>query len=121
MRWPELSAVVQPLAGEWRSDGACRAVERAGRVRGGVATLVDTWSQHGLRAIAQVDLDGGVIVIRTVHDLGLMATEILAVADSRSGLLAPRRWSWRSTASAPGGWHTREVPTWERPPAVTVA
>jgi len=123
MRWPELSAVVQPLAGEWAIRRSL--FERLSVPVGyGVefATLVDTWSQHGLRAIAQVDLGRRGHRHQTVHDLGLMATEILAVADSRSGLLAPRQVELAQYGrSAPGGWHTREVPTWERPPAVTVA
>lgn len=123
MRWPELSAVVQPLAGEWAIRRSL--FERLSVPVGyGVefATLVDTWSQHGLPAIAQVDLGRRGHRHQTVHDLGLMATEILAVADSRSGLPAPRQVELAQYGrSAPGGWQTREVPTWERPPAVTVA
>jgi glucosyl-3-phosphoglycerate synthase len=55
--WPDLSRVVQPLAGEWAIR---RAVFETMPVPVGygveIATLLDIYAAHGLSAIAQVDL-----------------------------------------------------------------
>jgi glucosyl-3-phosphoglycerate synthase len=123
MSWPELSGVVQPLAGEW-------AIRRelfeslSVPVGYGVefATLVDTWSEHGLNAIAQVDLGRRGHRHQNVHDLGLMAAEILAIAATRSGLSARTEVELAQFDRAEAGqWRTRAVPTWERPPAAGTA
>lgn len=122
-RWPQLSAFVQPLAGEW-------AIRRAWfeqlHVPGGYgvefSTLIDTYQQRGLDAIAQVDLGARAHKHQHVHDLSAMALEILTVADRRSG-----RANEASTAEihhfdreAADGWQHREVWIGERPPAVSV-
>jgi glucosyl-3-phosphoglycerate synthase len=118
-RWPELSAVVQPLAGEWAIRR--RLFERLSVPVGyGVefATLVDTWSAHGLDAIAQVDLGRRGHRHQNVHDLGVMAAEILAVADVRSGLPARTEVELAQfNRTLPERWRPRLVPSWERPPA----
>ncbi|SHH64503.1 glucosyl-3-phosphoglycerate synthase [Jatrophihabitans endophyticus] len=123
-RWPQLGAVVQPLAGEW-------AIRRAHFERLPVptgygvefATLVDTVAAAGLDAVAQVDLGSRAHRHQNVHDLGAMALEILTVADRRSfgerevvpGTIA------QFDRAAPGRWRERVVPVDERPPAVSVA
>lgn len=81
---PSLSAVVQPLAGEWairRSLFASLSVPVGYGVE--LASLLDTDSRHGVDAIAQVDLGHRAHKHQNLHDLGAMATELLAVADRR--------------------------------------
>ncbi|KRE98030.1 hypothetical protein ASG88_17805 [Nocardioides sp. Soil777] len=81
---PSLSAVVQPLAGEWairRSLFASLPVPVGYGVE--LASLLDTESRHGVDAIAQVDLGQRAHTHQNLHDLGAMATELLAVADRR--------------------------------------
>jgi glucosyl-3-phosphoglycerate synthase len=121
LHWPELGAVVQPLAGEW----AIRRDLFAGLfvpVGYGVelATLLDTLAARGPDAIAQVDLGRRAHRHQSVHDLGVMAAEILRVADRRlpgrptgvgdSVVLSQYD---RGTAR----WQERPVPVGERPPA----
>ena len=57
------------------------------------ATLTDTWQRHGLPAIAQVDLGRRGHRHQNVHDLGVMAAEILATAMRRlpGGATGPAR------------------------------
>jgi len=84
---PSLSAVVQPLAGEWairRSLFASLSVPVGYGVE--LASLLDTESRHGVDAIAQVDLGHRAHTHQNLHDLGAMATELLAVADRRRSL-----------------------------------
>lgn len=118
---PELSAVVQPLAGEWavrRSLFARLSVPVGYGVE--IASLLDTASRHGTDAISQVDLGHRAHQHQHLHDLGAMATELLAVADRRrTGLVAedvvlPRMERGRS-------WAEREVSTAERPPVADLA
>jgi glucosyl-3-phosphoglycerate synthase len=123
-RWPELAALVQPLAGEWAIRRSL--FERLPVPVGyGVefATLVDTWAQHGLDALAQVDLGRRGHRHQSVHDLSVMALEILRVADVRSGLADASHDPVELAQfdrTAPDRWRTRSVPTLERPPAVEV-
>lgn len=122
-RWPELGAVVQPLAGEWaiRRDH----VERLSLPTGyGVefATLVDTFTGAGPDAIAQVDLGSRAHRHQNVHDLGAMALEILTVADRR---FYGRHGDEPATIAQydralPSRWRERTVPTDERAPAVSL-
>jgi glucosyl-3-phosphoglycerate synthase len=125
LRWPELAAVVQPLAGEWaarRELMAALAIPSGYGVE--LASLVDTLTEHGLAAIAQVDLGSRGHRHQSVHDLGVMAAEIQYVADRRffgatdgreSGVLS----QFDRTVS--GNWLERPVPLTERPPAATSA
>jgi glucosyl-3-phosphoglycerate synthase len=82
--WPHLAGVVQPLAGEW---AARRALMESLSVPVGygveLATLLDTVSQHGLDAVAQVDLGSRAHRHQADHDLAVMAAELLAVAERR--------------------------------------
>ncbi|WP_286956897.1 MULTISPECIES: glucosyl-3-phosphoglycerate synthase [Arsenicicoccus] len=117
---PSLSCVVQPLAGEWatrRSHLASLSIPYGYGVE--LATLLDTESRHGVNAIAQVDLGHRAHSHQNLHDLGAMATEILAVADRRRRLqqpdeiVLPRLGRDRT-------WTERRVVTAERPPFETL-
>ena len=121
--FPELLDVVQPLAGEWavrRSLFESLSVPSGYAVE--LAALVDTLDLHGLDAIAQVDLGVRAHRHQALLDLGGMATQILSAALARRG-----------SGSSEGGddvvirqflpglvARDRVVPTFERPPAVSV-
>lgn len=82
--WPELAAVVQPLAGEYA--GRRTLLESLPFPTGygvEIALLVDTYTTMGLHSIAQVDLGVRVHRHHHSHGLGLMAAEILHAAMSR--------------------------------------
>jgi glucosyl-3-phosphoglycerate synthase len=85
--WPELSGVVQPLAGEW---AARRELMEALPIPVGygveLSTLLDTAARFGLDSIAQVDLGSRAHKHQSVHDLALMAAELLVVAERRRPL-----------------------------------
>ncbi|MGD9961972.1 glucosyl-3-phosphoglycerate synthase [Nocardioides sp.] len=115
---PSLSAVVQPLAGEWairRSVFASLTVPVGYGVE--MANLLDVESRHGLEAIAQVDLGRRAHRHQNLHDLGMMATELLAIADRRRS--APTREETDSInlprLSHDRRWTDRTVVTQERP------
>jgi len=127
--WPELAAVVQPLAGEW---AARRTLMESLTIPVGygveLATLMDTVSRYGLDAVAQVDLGTRAHRHQANHDLALMAAELLVVAERR---LPARRPGGRSAAAAQLQQFvrdedgepcriSRQVPTTERPPAALV-
>ena len=82
--WPELSGVVQPLAGEW---AARRELMESLSIPVGYgvefSTLLDTAATRGLHAIAQVDLGSRAHKHQADHDLALMAAELLIVAERR--------------------------------------
>ena len=82
--WPELTSVVQPLAGEW---AARRGLMESLSIPVGygieLAVLIDTAMNHGLGAIAQVDLGRRGHRHQASHDLALMAAELLLVAERR--------------------------------------
>jgi glucosyl-3-phosphoglycerate synthase len=128
LHWPALAAVVQPLAGEWAIRR--RLAETLPFPVGyGVefATLTDTFHRHGLDAVAQVDLGRRGHSHQNVHDLGVMATEILATATRRLdrgrqrpapvGLAAGWSALYQYDRAAEGHWNARSVPVAERPPA----
>ena len=82
--FPELSALVQPLSGEYAVRR--RLLERLPFPIGyGVETshLIDTYSELGLEAIAQTDLDSRVHRNQPTRDLGRMAFGILRAFFSR--------------------------------------
>jgi glucosyl-3-phosphoglycerate synthase len=121
---PELAAVVQPLAGEWavRRD----ALETLAIPVGygiEIAVLLDVYRTRGLAPIAQVDLGERAHSHQTVHDLGVMAAEILQTVHRRvSGTAAPTTEGllWQYVRGAEPPWRGRRVPLAERPPVVTV-
>ncbi|MDP3891698.1 MAG: hypothetical protein Q8Q44_10745, partial [Nocardioides sp.] len=116
---PCLSTLVQPLAGEWairRSLFATLSVPVGYGVE--LASLLDTEARHGVDAIAQVDLGSRSHSHQNLHDLGAMATELLAVADRR--LAASLNPSFKPVdlgrLTRERTWTTRSVVTAERPP-----
>jgi glucosyl-3-phosphoglycerate synthase len=135
--WPELTGVVQPLAGEW---SVRRDLMESLYVPVGygieLAALIDTAREHGLEAIAQVDLGSRGHKHQASHDLAVMAAELLLVADRRRDLSrsapagGPAR-QGRREALEPVRLHqfvrsggemrqrSRAVPVAERPPART--
>ncbi|MDQ1745507.1 MAG: glucosyl-3-phosphoglycerate synthase [Pseudonocardiales bacterium] len=135
--WPELAAVVQPLAGEW---AVRRSLIESLPIPVGYgvefASLTDTWRRHGLPAIAQVDLGRRGHRHQNVHDLGVMAAEILATAMRRLPVPGPQPVPAGAAAAVPAlpdaataslqqydrqaqDWRSRPVPVAERPPALT--
>jgi glucosyl-3-phosphoglycerate synthase len=122
LRWPALAGVVQPLAGEW---AVRRSVFEALSIPVGygieIAVLLDVYAGAGLAGIAQVDLGSRAHVHQSVHDLGVMAAELLAVAGRRLGLTevaSDELWQFDRSATSP--WRSRAVPVAERPPATSV-
>jgi glucosyl-3-phosphoglycerate synthase len=116
--WPMLARVVQPLAGEWairRSTFGQLSVPVGYGVE--LATLLDVQAGYGLDAVAQVDLGERAHSHQSVHDLGVMAAEIITTAQRRRTSVpevpAERLWQFDRTT----GWRDRLVPVIERPPA----
>jgi glucosyl-3-phosphoglycerate synthase len=124
--WPELAAVVQPLAGEW---AARRSLMETLSIPVGygveLATLMDTVSGYGLDAVAQVDLGSRAHRHQANHDLALMAAELLMVAERRRpdrlpDQLAPAAVNLHQFVRDEDGQArqiSRPVPVAERPPA----
>lgn len=74
MFWSELSAVIQPLAGEQAGRRShLEALPFAAHYGVEIGLLLDTYARCGLGAIAQVDLDRRVHRNHGVHKLGRMA------------------------------------------------
>jgi glucosyl-3-phosphoglycerate synthase len=132
--WPELTGVVQPLAGEW---AARRDLMESLSIPVGygieLAVLLDTAAAHGLDTVAQVDLGRRGHKHQASHDLAVMAAEIMLVADRRRpapGATRPRHpdappqpnVDLRQFVRADGEMRqrSRQVPVAERPPARTV-
>lgn len=118
--WPELSALVQPLAGEWsirKSLFETLSVPVGYGVE--LATLLDTFTTHGLDAIAQVDLGERGHRHQSVHELAVMALELICVAEARRGhaFVSPHEIPLAQFhRDVPGSWVERNVVTGERPP-----
>jgi len=93
LHWPALAGVAQPLAGEY---AVRRELIEALPIPCGYgvefALLVDTYTQHGLDALAQVDLGERRHRHQDDQRLGLMASEIWQVALDRldPGSAVPR-------------------------------
>jgi glucosyl-3-phosphoglycerate synthase len=121
--WPELTGVVQPLAGEW---AARRDLMASLPIPVGygieLAVLIDTAAAHGLDAVAQVDLGRRGHKHQSSHDLAVMAAELLLVADRRRGGNQGKAVELRQFTRAHGEMHqrSRPVPVDERPPAGSV-
>ncbi|MEX1247911.1 MAG: glucosyl-3-phosphoglycerate synthase, partial [Anaerolineales bacterium] len=82
--YPELSGVIQPLSGEY--GGRRKMLERLSFFSGyGVETglLIDTFQQHGLSAIGQVDLQERIHHNQPLEALSLMSFAIIQVMISR--------------------------------------
>jgi glucosyl-3-phosphoglycerate synthase len=123
--WPELAGVVQPLAGEW---AARRSLMESLSIPVGygveLSTLLDTAAQHGLAALAQVDLGSRAHKHQADHDLAVMAAELLVVAEARRDppALPPAEATLRQFVREDGAARPRfrPIPTRERPPLLTV-
>ena len=120
---PELSGLVQPLAGEWavrREVFAALSVPTGYGVE--IAALLDVHREHGLDAIAQVDLGRRSHTHQALSDLGVMAAQIQAAVATRTGRATP--WTdegaelvIRQPQPGRAGQQTVVVPVGERPPA----
>lgn len=123
--WPELTGVVQPLAGEWaarRDLMESLPIPVAYGIE--MAVLIDTAREHGLPAIAQVDLGRRGHKHQASHDLAVMAAELLLVAERRrsSRESSPDPIYLRQFIRVNGEMRqrSRPVPIAERPPARSV-
>jgi glucosyl-3-phosphoglycerate synthase len=119
--WPELTGVVQPLAGEW---AARRELMEAVPIPVGygveLSTLIDTATTYGLDAIAQVHLGLRAHRHRADRDLALTAAELIAMADSRRHPPGVAPVDLQQFQSSGDTWPrpiSRPVPVGERPPA----
>jgi glucosyl-3-phosphoglycerate synthase len=122
--WPELSWLVQPLAGEWavRRDLFERLAVPVGYAVE-LAALIDTYRLLGPDAIAQVDLGRRAHRHQALRDLGAMAVQILAASRRRSahpGTDSPGHVLLQQHRQQGDGLDTvtREIDLLERPPAV---
>jgi glucosyl-3-phosphoglycerate synthase len=116
---PELSAVVQPLAGEWairRSHFERLSVPVGYGIE--IASLVDTADRAGAGAVAQVDLGQRGHRHQNLHDLGAMAYELMAVAERRNGREPADLAGAMPAIARDRTWQVRGVDLTERPPAV---
>ena len=120
LEWPQLSWLVQPLAGEWavRRDLFERLSVPTGYAVE-MAALIDTLRLLGPDAIAQVDLGRRAHRPQALRDLGAMAVEILAASRRRSAGSTPASVELDQHRKAGERVETlrREVPILERPPA----
>lgn len=120
--WPELADLVQPLAGEYAGRRSLlRSVPFVAGYGVELALLVDTLALHGRGAIRQVELGARQHTHQSLPALGLMATEILAVALARAEAQGRRPLAspvLRQPERTPDGYRLRDRPvTWaERPP-----
>ena len=125
---PELGAIVQPLAGEWAIR---RNVFEQLHVPIGYgvefSTLLDVYDEWGIDSIAQVDLGRRAHRHQNIHDLSVMAVEILATAERRRARTAGPTVTDAFSAdvrlvrlSEDRQWTYRAVPVIERPPASTL-
>lgn len=72
--WPDLSYVIQPLAGEQAGRRAhLESLPFAAHYGVEIGLLIDTYDRHGLAGLAQVDLDRRVHRNQSVEKLGRMA------------------------------------------------
>ncbi|GAB2688792.1 glucosyl-3-phosphoglycerate synthase [Thalassiella azotivora] len=118
LHWPELAALVQPLAGEW--SGRRSLLESLPFPTGygvEIAVLLDTLGRHGSDVIAQVDLGRRTHRQQSQDALGVMAAEVMGTALLRLGVDVPGR-QIRQYVSAAGGRRevTVPVPLEELPP-----
>jgi glucosyl-3-phosphoglycerate synthase len=113
--WPELTGVVQPLAGEW---AARRDLMESLSIPVGygieLAVLLDTARNHGLAAVAQVDLGRRGHKHQASHDLAVMAAELLLVAERRRQAANPERMPEPAPGSPRAATRRRTAPVYLR-------
>ena len=123
LEWPELSWLVQPLAGEWavRRDLFERLSVPTGYAVE-LAALIDTVRLLGPDAIAQVDLGRRAHRHQALRDLGAMAVQILAASSRRSTGAAPQHVALDQPRKVAEDIETvrHEIPLLERPPGAGV-
>jgi len=84
--FPELSGVVQPLAGEVAvRREALEGLELASGYGVELGMLIDIWRRFGVGSIAQVDLEVRTHRNRPLHELAPQARDVLDVALRRAG------------------------------------
>jgi len=132
--WPNLTGVVQPLAGEWAIR---RELMESLSIPVGygveLAVLLDTVAAHGLDAVAQVDLGHRGHKHQASHDLAVMAAELLLVAERRRpgvqwppggvasrGTAAPTELRQFVRADGEMRQRSRPIPVAERPPVRSI-
>ena len=85
--FPELSGVVQPLAGEVAvRREALEGIELADGYGVELGMLIDISRRYGVGSIAQVDLDVRTHRNRPLHELAPQARDVLDVALGRAGV-----------------------------------
>jgi glucosyl-3-phosphoglycerate synthase len=126
--WPDLSAVVQPLAGEQAGRRAhLESVPFAAHYGVEIGLLLDTYAAYGLAGLAQVDLDRRIHRNQPVTTLGRMAFVI------QHAMMRRLVTQGRATFDAPGTSLTQfrnvgteyrpvtyDLPLLDRPPLRTV-
>jgi glucosyl-3-phosphoglycerate synthase len=127
--FPELSGLIQPLAGEYA--GRREALEQIPFFTGyGVETgmLIDLLNRFGLGAIGQVDLEQRIHRNQSLRSLSMMSFQIVQVVMRRLEdrlnvpLLRDTTRTMKLIRSAEGhlGLEEREIAEWERPPIATL-
>jgi glucosyl-3-phosphoglycerate synthase len=123
LHWPALTGFIQPLGGEY---AARRSLLESLSFPCGYGVefglLVDTYARVGLDAMAQVDLSRRKHRNSDLHKLGLMATEILQVAERRLERRGEEPVHLTQFARAGSGYRVvdTDITEWERPPIVTM-
>jgi len=121
--YPELAGLEQPLAGEIAARR--ELLERLPFVAGygvDVGLVLDAYRTVGLEGMAQVDLDVRQNAHQPLHDLGLMAFEVLQAVASRLERDGRLRETLPSAFTQPGGhgFRTQEPELTERPPLASL-
>lgn len=84
---PELSGVIQPLAGEYAGTRELfTSIPFAAGYGVEIGVLLDTADRYGIDAIGQVDLGSRVHRNRPLHELGPMSRQIVATLFGRLGI-----------------------------------
>jgi glucosyl-3-phosphoglycerate synthase len=115
--FPDLAAVVQPLAGEYAGRRA--ALEQLPFVQGygvDLGLLIDVADRFGIEAVAQTDLGRRVHRNRPLDELGPQAMQVLQVALRRA---APGLVGTSARLARPGG-EPLTIDAGERPPLAEV-
>lgn len=118
MLFPNLTPIVQPLAGE--CAGRREVLEAVPFVQGygvDLALLIDVVARFGLSSVVQVDLGVRHHRNRSLDELTPQAMEIMRTALARAGV--PWRTEWSSVLVRPGA-EPERVEFRERPPLLDV-
>jgi glucosyl-3-phosphoglycerate synthase len=119
---PELSGLVQPLGGEYAATRSfLESVPFAAGYAVEIGLLLDAHDNHGLDAIAQVNLGVRKHRNRNLLQLGVMASQILSTMLRRCGIAAHGE-QFTQFVQVAGEWlpDTTEILLADRPPMRTV-